>query len=36
MSAPHHHPRFDIDERAMLTAARLLVAVADDSAAQPR
>ncbi|MBW5444694.1 amidohydrolase [Cohnella sp. CFH 77786] len=31
-SAPHHHPRFDIDERAMLLAARLLVAVADDSA----
>lgn len=31
-SAPHHHPRFDIDERAMLMAARLLVAVADDSA----
>ncbi|MBB6677228.1 M20 metallopeptidase family protein [Cohnella lubricantis] len=31
-SAPHHHPRFDIDERAMLTAAKLLVAVADDSA----
>jgi amidohydrolase len=31
-SAPHHHPLFDIDERAMLTAARLLVAVADDSA----
>ncbi|MBB6636441.1 M20 metallopeptidase family protein [Cohnella thailandensis] len=31
-SFPHHHPRFDIDERAMLDAARLLVAVADDSA----
>lgn len=31
-SAPHHHPRFDIDERAMLTAAKLLVAVAEDSA----
>ena len=26
---PHHHPRFDIDERAMLQAARLLVAMAD-------
>ncbi|MBB6735874.1 M20 metallopeptidase family protein [Cohnella zeiphila] len=34
-SAPHHHPLFDIDERAMLTAARLLVAVADDAAADP-
>ncbi|GIO10719.1 putative amidohydrolase YhaA [Cohnella xylanilytica] len=31
-SAPHHHPRFDIDEKAMLTAAKLLVGVADDSA----
>ncbi|GIP39790.1 putative amidohydrolase YhaA [Paenibacillus sp. J31TS4] len=24
ITAPHHHPRFDIDEEAMLTAARLL------------
>jgi len=32
-SAPHHHPAFDLDERAMLHAARLLIAVADDSAA---
>ncbi|MFD0671837.1 M20 family metallopeptidase [Cohnella sp. GCM10027633] len=32
-SAQHHHPRFDIDERAMLNAARLLVSVADDAAA---
>lgn len=31
-SAPHHHPKFDIDERAMLHAARLLIAVADDAA----
>jgi len=31
-SAPHHHPLFDLDERAMLVAARLLVAVADDAA----
>jgi amidohydrolase len=31
-SAQHHHPRFDIDEKAMLDAARLLIAVADDSA----
>jgi len=33
-SAPHHHPQFDIDERAMLHAARLLIAVADDAAAE--
>jgi len=32
-SAPHHHPAFDIDERAMLHAARLLIAVSDDAAA---
>ncbi len=31
-SAPHHHPLFDIEEKAMLHAARLLIAVADDSA----
>ncbi|MFC5532324.1 amidohydrolase [Cohnella yongneupensis] len=31
-SAPHHHPRFDIDERAMLNAAKLLIAVSDDAA----
>jgi len=31
---PHHHPRFDIDERAMLSAARLLVAMADHYAAE--
>jgi amidohydrolase len=31
---PHHHPRFDIDERAMLTAARLLAAMADHYAAE--
>lgn len=35
-SAPHHHPRFDIDERAMLSAAKLLIAVADDAAAEPK
>ncbi|OUM96454.1 MAG: peptidase M20 [Thermobacillus sp. ZCTH02-B1] len=29
---PHHHPRFDIDERAMLQAARLLVAMAEHRA----
>jgi amidohydrolase len=33
-SAPHHHPRFDIEEKAMLHAARLLIAVADDSASE--
>ncbi|MCC3372977.1 M20 family metallopeptidase [Cohnella sp. REN36] len=32
-SAPHHHPRFDLDERAMLDSARLLVGIADDAAA---
>lgn len=32
-SPPHHHPLFDIDERSMLVAARLLIAVADDAAA---
>jgi amidohydrolase len=31
---PHHHPRFDIDERAMLYAARLLTAMADHYAAE--
>ncbi|MFC5471896.1 M20 family metallopeptidase [Cohnella suwonensis] len=31
-SAPHHHPRFDLVEEAMLNAARLLIAVADDAA----
>lgn len=28
--APHHHPRFDIDEEAMLIAARLLAAMCLD------
>jgi len=31
-SAPHHHPLFDIEEKAMFAAARLLIAVADDAA----
>jgi len=31
---PHHHPRFDIDERAMLSTARLLVAMADHFAGE--
>lgn len=28
--APHHHPKFDIDESAMLQSAALLAAMADD------
>jgi amidohydrolase len=31
-SPPHHHPMFDIEEKAMLIAARVLVATADDAA----
>ncbi|WP_318653393.1 M20 family metallopeptidase [Paenibacillus rhizovicinus] len=31
---PHHHPRFDIDERAMLKSAKLMVAMAEDFAAE--
>lgn len=30
IEAPHHHPRFDIDERAILQAARLLAKLAAD------
>jgi amidohydrolase len=33
-SPSHHHPRFDIEERAMLQAAKLLIAVADDAASE--
>jgi amidohydrolase len=33
-SAPHHHPKFDIEEKAMLQSARLLIAVADDAASE--
>jgi amidohydrolase len=33
-SAPHHHPKFDIEEGAMLQAARLLIAVSNDSASE--
>ncbi|HUC93387.1 MAG TPA: amidohydrolase [Paenibacillus sp.] len=29
---PHHHPRFDVDERGMLVSAALLIALADDYA----
>jgi amidohydrolase len=32
-SAPHHHPKFDLEEKAMLHAAKLLIAVANDAAA---
>lgn len=28
----HHHPKFDIEENAMLKAARLLIGMADDYA----
>lgn len=31
---PHHHPRFDIDERAMLSSARLLIGMAEHYAAE--
>lgn len=31
---PHHHPCFDIDERAMLRAAKLMIAMAEDFAAE--
>ncbi|MFB9330582.1 M20 family metallopeptidase [Paenibacillus aurantiacus] len=29
---PHHHPKFNVDERAMLTSARLMIAMAEDYA----
>lgn len=31
---PHHHPKFNVDERAMLVSARLLIAMAEDYASQ--
>jgi len=31
---PHHHPKFDIDERALLTSARLLIGMAEHRAAE--
>ncbi|WP_214629189.1 amidohydrolase [Paenibacillus agaridevorans] len=34
-SFAHHHPRFDIDERAMLDAARLLIGMAEHRANMP-
>ncbi|WP_127531507.1 M20 metallopeptidase family protein [Paenibacillus kobensis] len=33
---PHHHPKFDIDERAMLMSARLLIGMAEHRAAEKR
>lgn len=27
---PHHHPRFDLDERSMLISAKLMIAMAED------
>ncbi|MBW7474195.1 amidohydrolase [Paenibacillus oenotherae] len=30
---PHHHPKFDLDERAMLQSAALMIAMAEDYAA---
>lgn len=35
-SAPHHHPRFDLEEKAMLEAAKLLIAVSDDAASDSK
>jgi len=35
-SYPHHHPKFDIDERAILTAAKLLIAMAEHKASEKR
>lgn len=29
---PHHHPKFDLDERSMLMSARLMIAMAEDFA----
>jgi amidohydrolase len=26
---PHHHPKFDVDERAMLISAKLMIAMAE-------
>ncbi|WP_219838937.1 M20 family metallopeptidase [Paenibacillus sp. R14(2021)] len=31
---PHHHPRFDLDERAMLKSAKLMISMAEDFAAE--
>ncbi|UVI27854.1 M20 metallopeptidase family protein [Paenibacillus spongiae] len=33
---PHHHPRFDLDERSMLMSARLMIAMAEDFASKER
>lgn len=29
---PHHHPKFDLDERSMLVSAKLMIAMAEDYA----
>jgi amidohydrolase len=34
LSAPHHHPKFDIEEKAMLHAVRLFIAISDDAASE--
>lgn len=31
---PHHHPKFDVDERAMLISAQLMIAMAEDYIAE--
>ncbi|MNW11120.1 putative hydrolase YxeP [compost metagenome] len=36
ITAPHHHPRFDIDERAVLQSARLLAELAADWLISPQ
>lgn len=35
-SPPHHHPLFDIEEKAMLNSAKLLIEVANDSAVETK
>jgi amidohydrolase len=35
LDAPHHHPRFDFDERALPRAAALIAAAAADYLAAP-
>jgi amidohydrolase len=33
---PHHHPMFDLDERSMLISAKLMIAMAENYAAEHR
>jgi amidohydrolase len=35
LNAPHHHPRFDFDERVLPRAAALIAAAAVDYLAKP-